>query len=148
MGLNAFFKKTTPSNDKTKVSSTAKQARQIFATADQNHGLGPFKICNFFDYSKMSFLWSKNPLFEKTTSSDEKTKVSCSEMQAPKIFGIFDQNHALTPLEIRKFFNLSKMTFLSFKKLCFQKTSLRTKPRSFLQKSRLEKYLKLIKIIC
>ena len=25
------------------------------------------KICKFFDYSKMSFLWAKKPPFEKTT---------------------------------------------------------------------------------
>ena len=61
------FDKTTRSNDKTKVSCTEKYPRNIFGTYDQNHGLTRFKICNFFNYSKMSFLWTKKPLFEKTT---------------------------------------------------------------------------------
>ena len=41
----------------------------------------------------MSFLRSKKPPFEKTTSSNDKTKVSCTEKQARKIFGTADQNH-------------------------------------------------------
>ena len=32
-----------------------------------SHGLTRFKICKFFDYSKMSFLWTKKPPFDKTT---------------------------------------------------------------------------------
>ena len=44
-----------------------KWARKIFETADENHGLKRLKICTFFDYSKMSFLWNKKPPFDKTT---------------------------------------------------------------------------------
>ena len=51
----------------------------IFGFSDQNEALTPFKICKFFDYKKMSFLWSKKPPFEKTTSSNDKTKVSFTE---------------------------------------------------------------------
>ena len=61
------FDKKTLSNDKTKVSCTKKEARKIFGTEDENLGLTRFKICKFLDHSKMSFLWSKKPLFEKTT---------------------------------------------------------------------------------
>ena len=61
------FQKTTLSNDKTKVSCTEKWARKIFETSDKNHELTRFKICNFFDYSKMSFLWNKKPPFDKRT---------------------------------------------------------------------------------
>ena len=61
------FDKTTSSNDKTKVSCTEKQALKIFGTDDDNHGSTRFQICNFFDYSKISFLWTKKPPFDKTT---------------------------------------------------------------------------------
>ena len=61
------FDKTTRSNDKTKVSCTEKQARKIVETYDQNHELTRFKICKFLDYSKMSFMWTKKPPFDKTT---------------------------------------------------------------------------------
>ena len=44
-----------------------KWARKIFETSDENHGLTSFKIGKFFDYSKMSFLWTKKPPFDKTT---------------------------------------------------------------------------------
>ena len=73
------FDKTTWSNDKTNVSCTEKYARKIFGTDDQNHGLTRFKILNFFDYGKMSFLWTKKPPFDKTTWWNEKTRVSCTE---------------------------------------------------------------------
>ena len=49
------------------MSCSEKQARKIFGTDDENHELTRFKICKFFDYSKMSFLWTKKPPFEKTT---------------------------------------------------------------------------------
>ena len=61
------FDKTILSNDKTKVSCTEKLARKIFGTDDENLALTRFKICKFLDHSKMSFLWSKKPLFDKTT---------------------------------------------------------------------------------
>ena len=61
------FDKITRSNDKTKVSWTEKKARKIFGTYDQNHGLTRFKICKIFNYSKMSFLWTKKPPIDKTT---------------------------------------------------------------------------------
>ena len=59
--------KTTSTNDKTNVSFTEKQARKIFGTSDQNDALTRYKICKFFNYSKMSFLWTKKPPFDKTT---------------------------------------------------------------------------------
>ena len=73
------FDKTTWPNDKRKVSCTEKWARKIFRTYDQNHGLTGFKICKIFNYSKMSFLWTKKPPFDKTTWSNDKTKVSSPE---------------------------------------------------------------------
>ena len=54
------FEKRTSANDKNNVSFTEKQARKIFGTSDQNHGLTPFKICKSFDHNKTSFLWSKS----------------------------------------------------------------------------------------
>ena len=42
-------------------------ARKIFGTSDENRGLTRFKICQFFDYIKMSFIWTKKPPFDKTT---------------------------------------------------------------------------------
>ena len=61
------FDKTTLINDKTNVSFIEKEARKICGTSDEDHGLTRFKICQFFDYSKMSFLWTKKPPFDKTT---------------------------------------------------------------------------------
>ena len=52
---------------------------KIFGTFDQYHGLTRFKICQYFDYSKMWFLWTKKPPVEKTTSTNDKTNVSCTE---------------------------------------------------------------------
>ena len=51
----------------------------IFGFSDQNEALTPFKICKFFDYKKMSFLWSMKPPFAKKTSSNDKTKVTPRE---------------------------------------------------------------------
>ena len=51
----------------------------------------------------------KKPPFGKTISSDDKNEISNTETQAGKTFGIFDQNHGLTPLEKCKFFDYSKM---------------------------------------
>ena len=61
------FKKTTSTKDKTNVSFTEKKARKINGTSDQNHALTGYKICKFINYSKMSFLWTKKPPFDKTT---------------------------------------------------------------------------------
>ena len=44
----------------------------------------------------MSFLWTKKPPFDETTSSNDKPKVSCTEKWARKIFGSDDHNHGLT----------------------------------------------------
>ena len=44
----------------------------------------------------MSFLWTKKPPFDKTTRSNDKTKVSCTEKWARKIFGTYDQYHGLS----------------------------------------------------
>ena len=117
------FDKTTWSNGKTKVSWTEKEARKIFGTDDENHELTRFKICKFFDYIKMSFLWAKKPPFDKTRWSKDKTKISCTEKYARKIFGNFDQSHGLTRFKICKFFDYSKMPFLWTKKPPFDKTT-------------------------
>ena len=106
------YDKTTWSNDIIKVSCTEKWAWKIFLTFDENHGLTRYKICKFFNYIKMSFLWTKKPPFDKTTWSNDKTKVSCTEKLAWKIFGTSDQNHGLTRLKICKFLDYSKMSFL------------------------------------
>ena len=115
------FEKTTSSNDKTNVSCRQKQAAKIFRNFDQNHGLTPFKICKFFDHSKMSFLWSKKPRFKRTTSSNDETNVSCTEKQAQQIFATSDQNHWLTFFQICRFVDDSKMSFLWSKKPPFKK---------------------------
>ena len=117
------FDKITRSNAKTKVSWTEKKARKIFGTYHQNHGLTRFKICKIFNYSKMSFLWTKKPPFDKTTWSNNKTKVSCTEKKARKIFGTDDDNHGLTRFKICKFLDYSKMSFIWTKKPPFEKTT-------------------------
>ena len=117
------FDKTTSTNDKTKVSFTEKWPRKIFGTDEQNHGFTRFKICQFFDYSNMSFLWTKKPPFDKTTWSNEKPKVSCTEKWAWKIFGTFDENPGLARFKICKFFDYTKTSFLWTKKPPFDKTT-------------------------
>ena len=117
------FDKKTWSNVKTKVSWTEKRAGKIFGTDDQNHGLTRFKICKFLDYSKMSFLRTKTPPFDKKTWSNDKTKVSCTEKEDQKIFGTFDKNYGWTRFKICKFFDYSKMSFLRTKKPPFDKTT-------------------------
>ena len=42
-------------------------------------GYSLFKICLCLDYSKMSFLWTKQPAFDKTTSSNDNTNASFTE---------------------------------------------------------------------
>ena len=79
------FEKSTSTNDKTNFSCIEKYARKIFGTSDHNHGLTRYKICKFFNYSKMSFLWTKKPPFDKTTSTNDKTKVSFTEKWPRKI---------------------------------------------------------------
>ena len=61
------MKQHNQTNGKCKVCGTDKQARKIFGTFDENHGLTRFKICKFFDYSKMSFLWTEKLPFDRTT---------------------------------------------------------------------------------
>ena len=73
------FEKRTSSNDKTNITFREKKTENIFGSSDEIHGLTPFKICKFFDHSKMSFLWSKKPPFKKTTSLNDKTNVSLTE---------------------------------------------------------------------
>ena len=46
---------------------TEKLARKIFGIFDESPGLTRFKICKCFHYSKMPFLWTKKPPFDKTT---------------------------------------------------------------------------------
>ena len=48
----------------------------------------------------MTLLSSKKPPFEKTTSSDDKPKVTFTEKSAQMILGVLDHNYGLTPLEI------------------------------------------------
>ena len=117
------FDKTTWSDHKTKVPCTEKQALNILGPYDENHGLTRFKICKFFDYSKLSFLCTIKLPFLKTTGSNDKTKVSWTEKWAQKILGTDDQNHGLTRLKICKFFDYSKMSFLWTKKPPFDKTT-------------------------
>ena len=68
-------------------------------------------------------LLSKKPPFDKIRSSNEKADVSFTEKQAPKIIGIFDKKHQLTPLKKCKFFGYSEVSLLSSKKTHFEKTT-------------------------
>ena len=118
------FDKTIWSKEKTRVSCTEKWVRKIFGTDDENHGLTCFKICKFFYYDKMSLLWTKKPPFDKTTWSNDKTKVSFTEKYSRKIFGTDAENHGLTRFKIFNFLDDSKMSFLWTKKPPFDITTL------------------------
>ena len=72
-------KKKSSFKVKTKVSFTERQSEKIFKTFDENHGIIPLKISKFFDFSKMTFSWSKKPLIRKKISTNDKTKVSFTE---------------------------------------------------------------------
>ena len=104
-----------------------------------------FKNMQSFRYSKMSFLWTRKPPFDKTTSTKDKTKVSCTEKWARKIFGTDDQNHGLTRFKISNFPTIVKCRFYGLKSLLLTKQhDQTTKPRSLVQKSGLERYLELL----
>ena len=140
------FDKTTWSIDKTKVSWTGKWAQEILGTDAQNHGLTRFKICKFLDYSKMSFLWTKNPLFvKKNIMKGQNQSFLYRKIGSQDIFGTYDQNHGLTRFKISKFFHYRKISFLWTKKPPFDKKhDQTTKRRSLVQKSRLQRYLELM----
>ena len=119
----------------------------IFGTDDENNGLTRFKICKFLDYSKMSFIRTKKPPSDKTTWSKDKSKVSCTEKKARKIFETFNENHELTRFKICKFLDYSKMSFIWTKKPPFDKTTWsndKTKASCTDQISGLKRYLKLL----
>ena len=71
----------------------------------------------------MSFLWTKKPPFDKKTRSNDKTKISCTEKRARKIFRTYDQNHGLTRFKICNIFDYSVLSFLWNKKPPFDKTT-------------------------
>ena len=71
----------------------------------------------------MSFLWTNNLPFDKTALSNDKTKVSCTEQWARKIFGTSYQNHGLTRLKICEVFAIVKCRFQGLKKPPLDKTT-------------------------
>ena len=73
------FEKTTSSDEEPRSLLQKKEARKKLRIFNQNHWLTPLEKCKFFDYSKMTFMWSKKPPFGKTTSSDDKNEVSNTE---------------------------------------------------------------------
>ena len=73
------FEKTTSSDEEPRSLLQKKEARKKLRIFNQNHWLTPLEKCKFFDYSKMTFMWSKKPPFGKTTSSDDKKEVSNTE---------------------------------------------------------------------
>ena len=85
--------------------------------------VNPFKNMQSFRYSRMSFLWTKKPPFDKITWSNDKPKVSFTEKWAWKIFGTFDENPGLARFKICKFFDYTKTSFLWTKKPPFDKTT-------------------------
>ena len=143
------FEKTQSPNDNTEISCRENYALEIYGIFYQNHGLTPFEICPIFNYSKMTFLSSKRPPIEKTTSWKDNTKVSCTENKARGIFRIFKQNHGLTPLKkIWKIFDYSKMTFLSSKNSFWENNiNKRQNQCLFYRKEGSKKYLEFLTII-
>ena len=67
----------------------------------------------------MIYLSPKKPPFEKTTLSNDRTKISFNEKKSWTIFRTFDQNHG----NMQNFQLYIKMTFLSSKKAPFEKTT-------------------------
>ena len=67
----------------------------------------------------MIYLSPKKPPFEKTTLSNDKTKISFNEKKPWTIFRTFDQNHG----NMQNFQLYIKMTFLSSKKAPSEKTT-------------------------
>ena len=124
-----------------------KWARKIFETSDENHGLTRFKICKFFDYSKMSFLWTKKPPCDKTTWSNDKTKVFCTDQISvlERDLKLLSRNKGLPVLKYANFSTIVKGRFYGRKSLLLTKQhDQRTKPKSLEQKSRPARYLELM----
>ena len=109
------FGKTTSSDDEKEVSIIPKsRLERHWEFFYQNHGLTPWEKCKFFDYSKMTFMWSKKPPFGKTTSSDDEKEVSIiPKSRLERHWEFVYQNHGLTPLEKCKFFDYSKRKVLA-----------------------------------
>ena len=102
-----------------------KWARNIFETSDENHWLTRIKIWKIVNYSKLSFLWTKKPPFDKTTCSNGKTEISCIDQISglERFLKLLTKNHGLTRYKICKFFDYSIMSFLWTKKPPVDKTT-------------------------
>ena len=111
---STHFEKITSSDEKPRSLLQKKEAWKKFGIFNQNHWLTLLEKCKFFDYSKMTFMWSKKPPFGKTTSSDDKKEVSLiPKSRLERHWEFFYQNHGLTPLEKCKFFYYSKRKVLA-----------------------------------
>ena len=74
------------------------------------------QIRKFFSYRKMTFLLSKSLLLRKRHHLTTKPRSLLQKRRLERCLEFSYRNHKLTPWELCKFFNNTKMTFLSAKK--------------------------------
>ena len=103
-----------------------------------------FKICLFFN-SKISFAGAKKPPFEKISSPNYKTIPLLQKSRLERYFELLIRIMGEPVLKAANFSTIVKCHFNGLKSLLLTKQhDLTTKPRSLVQKSRVERYLELM----
>ena len=103
-----------------------------------------FKICLFFN-SKISFAGAKKPPFEKISSPNYKTISLLQKSRLERYLELLTRIMGEGVLKSANFLTIVKCHFYGLKSLLLTKQhDQTTKPRSLVQKSRLERYLELL----
>ena len=104
-----------------------------------------FKICQFFNNSKLSFVGAKKPRFDKISSPNYKTIPLLQKSRFERYFELLTRIMGEPVLKSANFSTIVKCRFYGLKRLLLtKKHDQTTKPRSLVQKSRLERYLELL----
>ena len=103
------------------------------------------KICQFFNNSKISFVGAKKPPFEKISSPNYKTISLLQKSRLERYLELLTRIMGERVLKSANFLTIVKCHFYGLKSLLLTKQhDQTTKPRSLVQKSRLERYLELL----
>ena len=100
-----------------------------------------FKICQFFNNSKISFVGPKKPPFEKISSPNYKTISLLEKSRLERYLELLTRIMGEPVLKCGNFSTIVKCRFYGLKSLLLTKPhDQTTKPRSLVQKRRLERY--------
>ena len=103
------------------------------------------KICQFFNNSKVSFVGAKKPPFKKISSPNYKTISLLQKSRLERNLELLTRITGERVLKSANFWTIVKCHFYGLKSLLLTKQhDQTTKPRSLVQKSRLERYLELL----